>query len=111
MKKDYIPCQGDLVIISFDPQTGHEQKGRRPGLVVSKDDFNKCGLAMVCPLTNTDRMFPFHTAVPDSCSLTGFIMTEQVKSIDCRVRNIKFVEKAPEEVLTEVLSLIDAILF
>jgi len=111
MPKKYIPRQGDFVIITFDPQAGHEQKGRRPGLVVSKDDFNTCGLAMVCPITNTDRNFPFHVPVPDDSRLSGYIMAEQVKSIDFKVRKIKFVEKAPEEVLTEVLSLIDAVLF
>ena len=111
MGRPYIPSQGDLVILSFDPQAGHEQKGRRPGLVVSKNEFNACGLAMVCPITNTDRKFPFHVPVPPDSGMTGFIMAEQLKSIDYRVRNIKFVQKAPGEVLSEVLSLIDAILF
>jgi len=61
----YIPKQGDIIAITFDPQSGHEQKGRRPALVVSKDLFNRStGLAIVCPLTNTDRRFPF----PCACS-------------------------------------------
>ncbi len=111
MGEKYIPKQGDFVIISFDPQAGHEQKGRRPGLVVSKDEFNECGLAVVCPITNTNRKFPFHVSVPAESSLTGFIMAEQAKSIDYRVRKVQFIERSPEEVLADVLSLIDAILF
>ncbi|PQP33035.1 hypothetical protein C6A36_01345, partial [Desulfobacteraceae bacterium SEEP-SAG10] len=56
----YIPKQGDIIAITFDPQSGHEQKGRRPAFVVSKDLFNRStGLAIVCPVTNTERGFPF----------------------------------------------------
>ena len=53
--RSYIPQQGDLVAMDFDPQSGHEQKGRRPALVVSKEIFNQAtGLAICCPITNTD---------------------------------------------------------
>ena len=73
----YVPQKGDFITISFDPQSGHEQKGRRPALVVSNDLFNKAtGLAIVCPITNTNRNIPFHLAVPAGSSLTGFVMTE-----------------------------------
>ena len=42
----YVPKQGDIIAITLDPQSGHEQKGRRPALVVSKDLFNRStGLA------------------------------------------------------------------
>lgn len=92
----YVPEKGDLITLSFDPQSGHEQKGRRPALVVSNYLFNTAtGLAIVCPITNTDRKIPFHLAVPDLSSLTGFVMVEQVKSIDFNTRKAKFVEKAP----------------
>lgn len=105
----YIPQRGDFITLSFDPQAGHEQKGRRPALVVSNDLFNKhTGLAIVCPITNTDRKFPFHLAVPSGSSLTGFVMVEQVKSIDYAVRRAKFVERAPKEFIEDVLDLIDA---
>ncbi len=107
----YIPRQGDFITLSFDPQAGHEQKGRRPALVVSNDLFNKhTGLSIVCPITNTDRKFPFHLAVPTGSSLTGFVMVEQVKSIDHSVRRAKFVEQAPPAFVDDVLDLIDACL-
>src|SRR3989338_1495898 len=104
----YVPQKGDLVILTFDPQAGHEQKGRRPALVVSNDLFNKhTGFAIACPITNTDRKNPFHVRIPPSSSLTGFAMVDQVKSIDYRHRQIKYVERAPSELLDEVLSILD----
>jgi mRNA interferase MazF len=96
----YVPEKGDFVSVSFDPQSGHEQKGRRPAIVVSNFLFNKAtGLAIVCPITNTNRKIPFHLAVPKSSSLTGFVMVEQVKAIDYTARNAKFIEKATAELL------------
>lgn len=108
----YVPRQGDLVALDFDPQSGHEQKGRRPALVVSKDAFNKAtGLAICCPVTNTDRGVPFHVSLVGRTSLTGFAMCEQMKSLDFRSRGMKLIERAPNDILEEVLSIIDASLF
>jgi len=108
----YVPRQGDFVAVTFDPQSGHEQKGRRPALVVSKDAFNRgTGLAIVCHVTNTRRDFPFHVAVPAESRLTGFIMVEQVKSIDFRARRARRIERAPDDLLGEVLSILDACIY
>ena len=108
----YVPRQGDIIAIIFDPQSGHEQKGRRPALVVSKDLFNRStGLAIVCPLTNTERGFPFHVPVPKSNGLTGFIMVEQVKSVDFHARRAKRIERASDELLSNVLSILDACIY
>ncbi len=105
----YVPRKGDFITLSFDPQAGHEQRGRRPALVVSNDLFNRhTGLAIVCPLTNTARGFPFHLPVPPTSSLTGFVMVEQVKSVDYAMRRARFVERAPAEFVEDVLDLIDA---
>ena len=108
----YIPDQGDIVALSFDPQSGHEQKGRRPAFVVSKKLFNQgTGFAMVCPITNTERNFPFHVPVPKTYSVTGFIMVEQIKSVDFRTREVKRIESGGKELLTEVLSVLDACIY
>lgn len=108
----YIPNQGDLVALDFDPQSGHEQKGRRPALVVSKAAFNRAtGLAICCPITNTDRGVPFHVPIANRTSLSGFVMSEQVKSLDFRSRGMKLIERAPQEVLEDVLAIIDASIF
>lgn len=108
----YVPKKGDFVVLTFDPQAGHEQKGRRPALVVSNTLFNRhTGLAMVCPITNTFRNIPFHVEIPNESSLTGYIMVEQIKSVDYASRHVKFVEKALGSVLNEVLSILDACLY
>jgi mRNA interferase MazF len=110
--KSYVPKKGDFVTVTFDPQSGHEQKGRRPALVVSNTLFNEqTGLAMVCPLTTTDRRYPFHVAVTNDSHVTGFVMVEQVKSIDYKARKTKFIGKASDEVLDMVLSILDACIF
>ncbi len=108
----YVPKQGDLVTLDFDPQSGHEQKGRRPALVISRDAFNKgTGLAICCPITNTDRRVPFHVPITGRTSLTGFVMCEQVKSLDYRSRRMKLVERAPQDLLEDVLAIVDASVF
>ena len=108
----YVPAKGDLIALAFDPQAGHEQKGRRPALVISNDLFNqRTGMAIVCPITNTRRDFPFHVALSDGSSVTGFVMVEQVKAIDHRARRAKFLDKVPVHVLNEVLSLLDACIY
>ncbi|MFA6136643.1 MAG: type II toxin-antitoxin system PemK/MazF family toxin [Sulfurimonas sp.] len=107
----YIPQKGDLVILTFDPSAGHEQQGRRPVLIISNQVFNKhVGLAIACPITNTDRNFPFHVLV-NSENLTGFIMTEQIKSIDFNARKVKFVAKVSDEVLAKVLGILESVVF
>lgn len=107
-----VPAQGDFISVSFDPQAGHEQKGRRPALVVSVTRFNRAtGLAICCPVTNSDRNTPFHVRVPRESGLTGFVMCEQMKSIDFRARAAKRIGTAPPEFLDEVLSVIDACIY
>jgi len=112
MVKRYFPQKGDFVTVTFDPQSGHEQKGRRPALVISNNLFTKnTGLSLVCPTTKTDRGFPFHVKIKGCKKISGFIMVEQVKSIDYKSRNVKFIEKAPVEILNEALSILDAIIY
>jgi mRNA interferase MazF len=110
--KPYVPKKGDFVSVTFDPQSGHEQRGRRPALVLSNTLFNEhTGLAIVCPLTNTDRGFPFHVPVITDPDVTGFVMVEQVKSIDFRARKAKRIGRASDGVLEEVLSILDACIY
>jgi len=110
--KAYIPRKGDFISVTFDPQSGHEQKGRRPALVVSNTLFNEqTGLAIVCPLTTTHRGYPFHVAVIRNPDVKGFVMVEQVKSINYRARLAKSAGKASDELLDEVLSILDACIY
>jgi len=108
----YIPRKGDFVAVTFDPQSGHEQRGRRPALVVSNDLFNKhTGLCIACPITSARRDYPFHVSIPPGQNVTGFVMVEQVKSIDFRSRRAERIGEAPQPVLQEVLSILDACLY
>jgi mRNA interferase MazF len=110
--KSYIPQKGDFITVSFDPQSGHEQKGRRPALVVSNTLFNeRTGMAIVCPVTKTERNFPFHVVVKDNEDISGFVMVEQVKTIDYRARKARYINQASENILAEVLSILDACLY
>ncbi len=108
----YVPRKGDFLAVTFDPQSGHEQRGRRPALVVSNDLFNRhTGLAIVCPITNTDRGIPFHVAIPKAQDVTGFVMVEQAKSIDFRARRAALIARASDALLSEVLAILDACIF
>lgn len=107
MVEQYIPEQGDIVILDFDPQSGHEQKGGRPAYVASNRDFSKItNLAIVCPITNNARGFPLHVPLDEQTKTTGVVMCEQVKSLDLRARNAQFLEKAPHPVRDEVFDIL-----
>jgi len=108
----YVQTKGDFIRLTFDHQSGHEQKGRRPALVVSNRAFNQAtGLSIVCPITHSKRNIPFHVSITKESSLTGYVMAEQVKSIDYKSRQIKFIEKASETILADVLSVLDACIY
>ena len=110
--KAYVPKRGDFITVAFDPQAGHEQMGLRPALVVSHTLFNKqTGLAMVCPLTRTQRDYPFHVAVKEIPNVKGFVMVEQIKSIDYRARRARPIGKASDDILDEVLAILDACIY
>jgi mRNA interferase MazF len=101
----YVPERGDLVWISFTPQAGHEQAGRRPAVVLSPKVYNqKVGLAIFCPITNQIKGYPFEVILPQEAGVTGVVLSDQVKSLDWRVRKAEFIEALPEEVITEVLT-------
>ncbi len=103
------PRQGDVIVLDFDTQSGHEQKGRRPALVVSNETFARAtGLALVCPITRTDRGVPFHVPFPEQALVAGFAMVEQLKSVDFRSRRWKRIGPAPKPVITEALAILDA---
>ncbi len=104
---NYVPEQGDIVYLEFDPQIGHEQKGKRPALVVSNNIYNQfTKIAMVCPITNTKRGFPLHVELDGRTETVGVIMCEQVKALDVIARNISFREKAPRDIVEEVTDII-----
>lgn len=108
--ENFVPQAGDIIKLSFGPQSGHEQSGWRPGLVISNYTFNNAtGFAVVCPITNTNRNYPFHVLIPNEFDVTGVIMVDQVKSLDYLKRNSRFVTKVSDKLLEEVMAIHEAI--
>jgi mRNA interferase MazF len=100
--------QGYIIWLDFDPQIGHEQKGRRPALVVSNGTFNKFSrLAIVCPITNKDKDHPFHVKLDGRTKTTGVILSDQARTLDINVRNYEFIERVPDDILLEVIDIIN----
>ena len=98
---DYIPERSDLIWLEFSPQSGHEQAGNRPAIVLSPKEYNsKVGLVIVCPITSKEKGYPFEVKVTGK--VKGVILSDQVKSFDWRVRNAKFIEKANKKILKNV---------
>jgi mRNA interferase MazF len=90
--------------MDFDPQSGHEQAGRRPALVVSPSAYNeKIGLALLCPITNQAKGYPFEVALPKGLGVSGVILADQIKSLDWKSRHAEFNCNAPHEVVNLVL--------
>lgn len=101
----YIPDNGDIIWITFNPQAGHEQAGRRPALVLSPAAYNgKVGLAILCPITSQIKGYPFEVILPDGLEINGAILSDQVKSLDWKARNAEFACKLPTAAFNEVVS-------
>src|SRR5437588_1289807 len=102
-KGGYVPERGDAVWITLDPQAGHEQAGRRPALVLSPAAYNgRVGLALLCPITNQAKGYPFEVVLPQGLSVTGVVLADQVKSLDWGARKADRICAVPEETVTEV---------
>ena len=100
----YVPKQGDIVTMNFSLQSGHEQAGPRPALVVNNDQFFQfTNMAIVCPITNSDNGFPLHVALDSRTKTTGVVECEQCKSLDVFSRNVVFRETLPSDILDIIL--------
>ncbi|MBC8512489.1 MAG: endoribonuclease MazF [Dehalococcoidia bacterium] len=100
----YVPQCGDVVWITFHPQAGHEQAGRRPAVVLSPQTYNdKTGLAILCPITTQIKGYPFEVLIPAALPVTGAILSDQVKNLDWRARNAELICTLPTQTISEVL--------
>ncbi len=100
----YIPESGDIVWITFTPQAGREQAGRRPALVLSPAAYNgKVGLAILCPITSQVKGYPFEVLIPDGLEISGAILSDQIKSLDWKARKSEFGCKLPLTIFNEVV--------
>ena len=100
MVASYVPERGDIIKLNFDPGAGHEQAGWRPALVLSPASYNgKTHLAIVVPVTNQVKGYPFEVAIPARLKTTGVILADQIKCLDWKQRNARLVEAVPRIVL------------
>lgn len=111
MARRYVPSRGDVVWLSFSPQAGHEQAGRRPALVVSPASYNgKVGLALLCPITSQVKGHPFEVSLPAGLEVNGVVSSDQIKSLDWRTRKAEFACKLPRLATLEVLDKLGTLL-
>lgn len=107
----YVPRRGDVVWLNFNPQAGHEQAGRRPALILSPKRYNqKVGLAIFCPLTNQVKGYPFEVMIPDGLDVSGVVLSDQVKSLDWRMRQAEFICQLPDATMNQVLQKLNTLL-
>ena len=108
----YVPARGDVVQINLEPQVGTEIRKRRPALVLSSWDFNiQQKAAVICPITRTVRGTDFEVPVPEGLAVEGVIRADQVKCLDWRERNARFLTYLPEGTVTAVSNRIEAIIW
>ena len=89
--------------LTFDPQAGHEQSGRRPALILSPRAYNaKARLAIACPITSQAKGYPFEVHLSHDASVTGVVLADHVKNLDWNARGAQFAGTVPHEILTEV---------
>ena len=112
MAASYVPGRGDLIWLQFNPQAGHEQTRHRPALVISPVAYNRrVGLALCCPITSQVKGYPFEVALPSGLEVEGVILSDQLRSLDWKVRKARRISRVPNEVLDEavgkLLALVD----
>lgn len=106
-----VPERGDVFWIEFQPQSGHEQGGTRPCVVLSPASYNgKVGLAVLCPVTAQVKGYPFEVLLPAGLPVQGVVLSDQVKSLDWRSRKARFLCRLPEVVTKQVVAKLEVLL-
>jgi mRNA interferase MazF len=100
----YIPDKGDILWLNFNPQSGHEQKGKRPAIVLSPKEYNeKVGLALFCPIASKKKGYPFEVQIRGR-EIKGVALSDQIKSLDWKGREAVFIAKAAPKELNEIIN-------
>ena len=106
-----IPDRGDIIWINFDPQVGHEQAGHRPALVLSRRLFNRASeLVICCPIRSLQKGYAYEVTLPGNLNVDGVVLVDQISSMDWRIRKARFITKAPDVVLNNVLAKLKTLL-
>ncbi len=99
---NYIPERGDIIWISFNPQTGHEQSGHRPALVLSPQIYNsRTGMGLFCPITSRTKNYAFEVKIK-SGKIHGVVLSDHIKNLDWTARKIKYIGKVDDKTLQQV---------
>jgi mRNA interferase MazF len=111
MVKSYVPEKGDLVWLNFTPQSGHEQAGRRPAVVISPSEYNvKTGLGIFCPLSSKEKGYPFEVKIKND-RISGVVLSDHLKSLDWESRKAELISKVTEKELDEILEKIKVLIY
>jgi len=103
VKRPYVPEAGDLVWLTFDPQRGREQRGRRPALILSPRLYNaRAQLAVACPITSHAKGYPFEVPVTGTDGIVGVVLADHLKSLDWKERRAEFAGKLPAPAMADV---------
>jgi mRNA interferase MazF len=103
-KSSYTPNRGDVVWLTFDPKAGHEQAGVRPAVVLSPKAYNeRSSLIIVVPVTRQIKGYPFEVVLPSDLPVTGAVLSDQIKSVDWRARDARFICLLPATILNNIL--------
>ena len=106
-----VPERGDLIRLQLDPRTGSEQAGYRPAIVISPFAYNQISkLILVCPITSRQKGWPFEVQLPEQLTTFGVVLADQLRTVDCRARQASLMEKAPLELIDEVLARIGTLI-
>ena len=109
--KKYIPERGDIVWLNFNPQSGREQRGKRPAIVISPKEYNeKTGLGIFCPITSKIKNYPFEVKI-ESHKINGVVLADQIKSLDWKTREIELIIKGTSKIVDEIVDKLSVLLY
>ncbi len=108
--KYYVPDKGDIVWLNFSPQSGHEQKGKKPAITLSIKSYNeKTKLGLFCPITSQIKEYPFEVKIKTK-KIDGVILSDQLKSLDWSIREVEYIGKAEEDIVLRTINNIKLLL-
>ena len=96
--------QGQILMVDFNPTSGHEQKGYRPALVVSNSDFNQLcgGMVKLMPITSNTKPFPLPLALPYLINIHGVVELDQERTLDLSDRGFKVVDEVTTDFMEKL---------
>ena len=110
VKEKYSPERGDIVWLNFNPGSGHEQMGKRPAIVISPKEYNeRLGLGLFCPITSKIKGYPFEVRI-ETEKITGVALSDQIKSLDWKAREIEYIAKETAEKTKEIFDKVSVLL-